>query len=108
MIPIPPTIEHDESLCGLMPCRRCQAADERRFVREQLRSQRRRRRRDTLPAARELARLFRLHPRRFRRALTDLIESEVIRILADQLPEAIEFLVANREVSRNGQAAPGR
>jgi hypothetical protein len=108
MIPTPLAIEHDNLSCGIDPCLRCQVADQKRYAREQHRSQRRQRRRDTLSAARVLARLLRLHPRRFRRALTCVIESEVVRILADQLPEAIEYLIANREVSRNGQAAPGR
>jgi hypothetical protein len=39
-----------------------------------------------------------------RAAIPGMVEAEVSRILADQLPDAMEFLLANREVSRNGAA----
>jgi hypothetical protein len=39
-----------------------------------------------------------------RASLPALVEGEVVRILADQLPDAFRFL-AGKEVSRNGSAA---
>lgn len=42
---------------------------------------------------------------RLRAELPALVDAEVRRILADDLPEAIEYLVGRREVPRNGTAA---
>ena len=47
---------------------------------------------------------------RLRAELPSLLEAELARVLADQLPEALDYLLAHREVSRNGTAtqAPRR
>ena len=100
-----PPPAHDRLVCGLDEfgptlCPGCLAELPRRLEAkhtELRRETHRRRRRETEADARRLAELLRLHPRRLRKLLVD--------ILADELPEAVEYLVNRHLAARNGQDA---